>query len=157
VLNAEQKSLSLVRKSLNGQMVKKQFREAALIVRQKRSKLLSTILSWSKKMFKAMGLNLGNFLIKKPLRWAFSQAFGSKIKPWFDENVAIAIDVAIGSGFYNPATAILKFVDGDFTNNLVAKVIQDLSIPKKYESIAKEYIKDEIKKKIEKGFSTAEN
>jgi hypothetical protein len=104
-----------------------------------------------------MGINIGNFIIKKPLRWAFSQAFGSKMKVWFDENVSVAIDVAIGSGFYNPASAILKFVDGDFANNLVTKVIEELNIPKQYQGVAKDYIKDEIKKQIDKGFSTSGN
>ena len=102
-------------------------------------------------------INLGNFFIKKPLRWAFSQAFGSKMKTWFDDNASPAIDIAISSGFFNPATAVLKFVDGDFANNLVVKVIEELQIPKQYESIAKDYIKDEIKKQIDKGFSSNEN
>ena len=44
-----------------------------------------------------MGLNLGNFFIKKPLRWAFSQAFGSKSKVWFDSNVAGVIDIAVST------------------------------------------------------------
>jgi hypothetical protein len=102
-------------------------------------------------------LNLGNFLIKKPLRWAFSQAFGSKMKNWFDDNASPVIDIAISSGVFDPASAVLKFVDGDFANNLVVKVIDELQIPKQYHSIAKDYVKDEIKKQIEKGFVTEEN
>ena len=49
-----------------------------------------------------MGLNLGNFFIKKPLRWAFSQAFGSKAKVWFDSNVGGVIDIV------NSSTTLLQ-------------------------------------------------
>ena len=104
-------------------------------------------------MFKALGgLNLGNFLIKKPLRWAFSQAFGSKMKVWFDENVSIVIDAALLSGVFDPTTAILKFTDGEFIDKILGQAIGDLNIPKKYQGFAKDYVKDKIKEQIENSF-----
>ena len=95
------------------------------------------------------GINLGNLLIKKPLRWAFSQAFGSKMKVWFDDNVSGVIDAALVSGIFTPETAILKFVDGKFVDGLFKQAVSNLGIPKQYQSFAKEYIEQEIKKQIE--------
>lgn len=103
-------------------------------------------------MFKSMGLNLGNFLIKKPLRWAFSQAFGSKMKVWFDDNVAIVIDAALSSGIFDPATAIIEFVDGNFADNIISKATEELNIPRQYQGFAREYIKNRIKEKVEETF-----
>lgn len=104
-------------------------------------------------MFKALGgLNLGNFFIKKPLRWAFSQAFGSKMKVWFDENVSVVIDAALLSGYFDPTTAILKFTDGDYVDKLLHQVVGDLNIPKQYQGFAKDYVKDKIKEQIENSF-----
>lgn len=95
-----------------------------------------------------MGLNLGNFFIKKPLRWAFSQAFGSKTKNWFDSNVGPAIDVAISTGFFTYDIAITKFLEGDFVDNLLKQAVSTVNIPKNYEGVAKDYIKSEIEKII---------
>ena len=104
-------------------------------------------------MFKALGgLNLGNFLIKKPLRWAFSQAFGSKMKVWFDDNISVVIDAALLSGLLDPATAILKFTDKEFIDKILGQAIGDLEIPKKYQGLAKDYVKDKIKEQIENSF-----
>ena len=66
-----------------------------------------------------MGLNLGNFFIKKPLRWAFSQVFGSKAKFWFDSNVSGVIDIAMATGIFNYETAVEKFLDGNFVDGLL--------------------------------------
>ena len=107
-------------------------------------------------MFQTLGLNLGNFFIKKPLRWAFSQAFGSKMKDWFDNNVSMVIDAAILSGVFDPTSAVLKFVDGSFLENTMADVIKELNIPKQYQGLAKDYLKDKIKEQIEKGFEVKE-
>jgi hypothetical protein len=107
-------------------------------------------------MFKAMGLNLGNFFIKKPLRWAFSQAFGSKMKDWFDNNLAVVLDAALLSGVFDPTSAIVKFVDNtDFINKTMNDVIKELKIPKQYQPIATDYIKDRIKDQIKKTFEDA--
>ena len=82
-------------------------------------------------MFKALGgLNLGNFLIKKPLRWAFSQAFGSKMKVWFDDNVSIVIDAALMSGLLDPTAAILKYTDNEFIDKILGQAIGDLNTQK---------------------------
>ena len=93
-----------------------------------------------------MRLDLGNFFIKKPLRWAFSQAFGKKTTVWFDKNVSPAIDLAISTGFFSYEIAALKFLDSDFIDNLLKDAVSNVEIPKKYESIAKDYIKEEIQK-----------
>jgi hypothetical protein len=103
-------------------------------------------------MFKALGLNLGNFLFKKPLRWAFSQAFGSKMKDWFDNNIAVAIDLAIASGVFNPASAAIKFIEGDYIDSIFKQAVSELNIPKNYQGLAKDYIKDKVKEQIKKGF-----
>jgi len=104
-------------------------------------------------MFKALGgLNLGNFLIKKPLRWAFSQAFGSKMKVWFDDNVSVIIDAALMSGMFDPTSAILKFTDNEFIEKLLGQVVGDLNIPKQYQGLAKDYVKDKIKEQIKNSF-----
>jgi hypothetical protein len=108
-------------------------------------------------MFKALGLNLGNFLIKKPLRWAFSQAFGSKMKDWFDNNLSVVLDAALLSGVFDPTSAIIKFVDNkDFINKALNEVIGELNIPKQYESVAKDYLKDKIKDQIKKTFENSD-
>lgn len=95
------------------------------------------------------GINLGNFFIKKPLRWAFSQAFGSKMKVWFDDNVSGVIDAALASGIFTPETAVLKFIEGNFVDGLFKQAVSSLGIPKQYQGFAKEYIEQEIKKQIE--------
>jgi hypothetical protein len=100
-----------------------------------------------------MGLNLGNFFIKKPLRWAFSQAFGSKAKVWFDSNVGGVIDIAMATGIFNYETAIEKFLDGNFIDGLLKQATASLGIPKKYEGVAKDYIKSEIEKQIKAQFN----
>ena len=100
-----------------------------------------------------MGFNLGNFFIKKPLRWAFSQAFGSKAKVWFDSNVAGVIDIAMSTGIFNYDSAVEKFLEGNFVYGLLKQASTSLGIPKKYEGVAKDYIKSEIEKQIKAQFN----
>ena len=100
-----------------------------------------------------MGLNLGNFFIKKPLRWAFSQVFGSKAKSWFDSNVSGVIDIAVATGIFNYETAVEKFLDGNFVDGLLKQASTSVGIPKKYEGVAKDFIKSEIEKQIKAKFN----
>ena len=100
-----------------------------------------------------MGFNLGNFFIKKPLRWAFSQAFGSKAKVWFDSNVAGVIDIAMSTGIFNYDSAVEKFLEGNFVDGLLKQASTNLGIPKKFEGVAKDYIKSEIEKQIKAQFN----
>jgi hypothetical protein len=100
-----------------------------------------------------MGLNLGNFFIKKPLRWAFSQAFGSKSKVWFDSNVAGVIDIAMSTGIFSYEAAVEKFLEGNFVDGLLKQATTNLGIPKKFEGVARDYIKSEIEKQIKAQFN----
>lgn len=104
-----------------------------------------------------MRLNLGNFLIKKPLRWAFSQAFGSKTKTWFDGNVGPAIDLALSTGIFSYEIAIAKFLDNEFVDNLLKQVTTNVGIPKNYEGVAKDFLKSEIEKILKEKFSKDSN
>lgn len=117
---------------------------------RKRLKSLSLI---GRKWRYIMGINLGNFFIKKPLRWAFSQAFGSKAKVWFDSNVSGVIDIAMASGIFNYETAVSKFLDGNFVDGLLKQASSNLGIPKKYEGVARDFIKSEIEKQIKAQFN----
>lgn len=100
-----------------------------------------------------MKINLGNFLVKKPLRWMFSQLFGSKIKFWFDDNVSPVIDASLSSGLLDLNNALVQFVEGDFVDKMLSDFINKFKVPKSYEIFAKEYIRQEIKNQIEKSFN----
>lgn len=93
-----------------------------------------------------MKIDLGNFFIKKPLRWAFSQAFGSKTKSWFDDNIAPAIDLAVSTGFFSYEIAVMKFLNDDFLDNMLKQAVPNLQIPKNYEGVARDFVKSEIEK-----------
>jgi hypothetical protein len=100
-----------------------------------------------------MRLNLGNFFVKKPLRWMFSQLFGSKIKNWFDSNVSLIIDASLASGILNLDGAVSQFLESDFVDKMLKEFVSQFRLPKSYEVFAEEYIREQIKNKINKALN----
>jgi hypothetical protein len=95
-----------------------------------------------------MGFSLGDALVKKPLRWMFSQLFGSKTKKYFDENIAPVIDAATMSGTLSANGAIDLFLGSDFIDKILKQSTSAIGIDKKYEGVARDFLKKEIEKQL---------
>jgi hypothetical protein len=93
-------------------------------------------------------INLGDALVKKPLRWMFSQLFGSKTKKYFDENIAPVIDAATVSGTLTANGAINLFLGSDFIDKILKQATSAIGIDKKYEGIARDFLMKEIEKQL---------
>ena len=93
-------------------------------------------------------INLGDALVKKPLRWMFSQLFGSKTKNYFDENIAPVIDAATISGTLTTEGALDLFLNSDFIDRILKQATSSIGIDKKYEAVARDFIKKEIEKQL---------
>jgi hypothetical protein len=95
-------------------------------------------------------INLGDALVKKPIRWMFSQLFGSKTKKYFDENIAPIIDAATVSGTLTTDAAFDLFLGSDFIDKILKQATTTIGIDKKYEGIARDFIKKEIENQLKK-------
>ena len=99
-------------------------------------------------------INLGDALLKKPLRWMFSQLFGSKTKKYFDENMG-SVDfynhveyAATVSGTLSANGAINLFLGSDFIDKILKQATSAIGIDKKYEGIARDFLMKEIEKQL---------
>lgn len=105
-------------------------------------------------MFKVLGrIDLGKFLFKKPLRWAFSQTFGSKTKTWFDQNIDPLIDIALMNNLLSFEMAKEQIIDSNFVDSVMEKMLNEVDIPKQYHGFAKDFIKDELRKQLDTRFN----
>lgn len=78
----------------------------------------------------------------------FSQLFGSKTKKYFDENIAPIIDAATISGTLTTDAAFDLFLGSDFIDKILKQATTTIGIDKKYEGIARDFIKKEIENQL---------